>query len=175
MKNFLCLSFFILSTYLGALAQNASNEKTLSFSTDVGLNLYSYGLNGVQINGLIQAQFPLVDKFAITTTTGINISPAKSYYRQALKYDYGTATGISLPVWIGGRYYLVKGLHANLELGADVKINRLTATQFHFSPGMGYVVPAGKSGFLNFSTHYVTGFKIGTSTFDFRIGYMFPI
>lgn len=175
MKRVFSLSFFLLSFCFWASAQDVSKERTLSFNTDVGLNLYSYGLNGVQINGLIQAQFPLVDKFAITTTTGISLSPAKSYYRESLKYDYGTATGLSLPVWIGGRYYLVKGLHADLELGADVKINRLYVTQFHFSPGMGYIVPAGKNGFLNFSTHYVTGFKIGTSSFDFRIGYMFPI
>ena len=141
----------------------------------MSLYLYRYGVSGIQINGLIQAQFPLENKFAITATTGIGIAPAKSYYREELKYYYGITSGLYLPVWIGGRYYIVKGLHANMELGVDIGLNRLAGTQVHFSPGMGYVVPMGKSGFLNFSTHYVTGFKTGSSSFDFRIGYMFPI
>ncbi len=94
MKRAVLLSLLSILICSAAVAQDPSKQRTLSFGTDIGLNLYSYGLNGVQINGLIQAQFPLVDKFAITTTTGISIAPAKSYYREALKYDYGTAYGL---------------------------------------------------------------------------------
>ena len=67
------------------------------------------------------------------------------------------------------------GLHSDLDLGVDVKLNKLASTQFHFSPGMGYVMPTGKNRFINVSTHYITGFKGGTSSFDLRFGYMFGL
>lgn len=175
MRKVIHVLLILFCSCFSAGAQDASKERTLSVNADIGLYLFSHWVSGTQINGLVQAQFPVAGKFAITTTTGIGIAPSKSYYKQSLKEQYGVSSGLYLPVWVGGRYYLVKGLHANLELGADVKLNQLASTQFHFSPGVGYVVSAGKSGFFNFSTQYITGFKRGTSSFDFRIGYMFPL
>lgn len=46
-----------------------------------------------------------------------------------------------------------------IRLNTDAKLSQLAYTQFHFSPGAGYVVPAGRSGFFSASTHYITGFK----------------
>ncbi len=178
---YVCLS--VLLFHFASMAQNASKQKLpdaskqrlLSVNADVGFYLYSHWVSSTQINALAQAQFPVADKFAVTATTGIGISPAKSSYRQSVKEEYGISTGLYLPIWIGGRYYIINGLHTDLELGVDAKINKLASTQFHFSPGIGYALPVNKDKFVNFSTHYITGFKSGTSSFDFRIGYMFGL
>lgn len=166
--------FFSLLFSVTAGAQDASSKRTISLSADAGFYLFSHWVSGTQLNVLAQAQFPIAHKFAVTTTTGIGIAPAKAFYRQSLKEAYGISAGKYLPLWIGGRYYFYKNLHADVDLGADVKISQLASTQFHFSPGIGYAVPVGKSGFFNASTHYITGFKRGTSSFDLRFGYMFP-
>jgi hypothetical protein len=174
-----CLS--VLLFHFASVAQNASKQKLqdaskqrlLSVNADVGFYLYNYWVSSTQINALLQAQLPVADKFSITTTTGLGIAPAKSNYRQSLKEEYGLSSGLYLPIWLGGRYYIVNGLHSDLDLGVDVKLNQLASTQFHFSPGIGYVLPTGQNKFFNVSTHYITGFKRGTSSFNLRFGYMF--
>ncbi len=175
MKKAVYVWLFVSLSHFAAMAQDASKQRLLSVNADVGFYLFSHWVSSTQINILAQGQFPVADKFAITTTTGRGISPAKSYYRQSLKEQYGLSSGLYLPIWLGGRYYIINGLHSDLELGVDVKLNQLASTQFHFSPGMGYTLPTGKNKFISFSTHYITGFKSGTSSSDLRFGYMFGL
>ncbi len=122
MKKAVYVCLFVSLPHFAVLAQDASKQKSLSVNADVGFYLYSHWVSSMQINALAQAQFPVADNFAITTTTGIGISPAKSNYRQSLKEEYGVSMGLYLPLWLGGRYYIINGLHSDLEVGVDVKI-----------------------------------------------------
>lgn len=170
---YLCL--FVFLSCLSAIAQDASKQKSLTVGADVGFYLATTRATSTKLTPLVQAQFPLVKNFCLTTAAGLEVAFARSYYKEDLREALGTTVGLSVPVFFGGRYYIIQGLYSDLDLGAVIKLTELAKTSFLFSPGFGYVLPTRNKNFFTISTHYMTGFQHATSSFNFRFGYMFSL
>jgi|GEM_PF-2014647 len=128
-------------------------------SQDVGIG---FGLNA-------QAQFPIKrSAFSILARSGLNIFTAKTINIEG--FQFNTKSTIDLPFLVGGRYYVSKGLHTDLEFGVLVGISNSAGTAFDFSPSLGYSA-GGFDPFVRFSSNFGTGgsfFSFGTR-YQFRI------
>jgi len=94
-------------------------------------------------------------------------------------YVYPVDTwGISLPITVAPRLYLptlLKGLHADLNLGVDVAATRTMLTSLLVSPGVGYTLPLADGNFLDILIGYGTSLSRGSGVVGVSVAYGLPI
>jgi hypothetical protein len=181
--------FLQATLLVGVLVQTAhgqAGEKVLFIEADLlrGVGRYNGLTWGAGLNGRVQ--YPLTPTLAVTGNVGVEYYRIR-YYDYGGGYSYlgyginpitgggintiywnpGSAyedrtSGVSLPVTVGPRLYLpnvANGLHAGLNLGADIAGTRATLrTSFHFSPVVGFIRPLGNGRYLDLTAYYATSF-----------------
>jgi hypothetical protein len=160
----LCLT---ASTEVWAQGRN----QILFIGTPIAVGVGRYNGTGFQTGLDIRYQHPLGSNFTITGKTGLEFFLVKGRYKEYYRYYYGTSSGISIPITIGPRFYIIDGLHAGLNLGVDIGVSRLAATSFRFEPAVGYAIRLPNRNYVDVGTSFITSFSEGSGAFSFNFAY----
>ncbi|MVM30520.1 hypothetical protein GO755_10790 [Spirosoma sp. HMF4905] len=167
------LILLLLLAFSGAktsvLAQG--RNQVLFIGTPLAVGVGRYNATGFTTGLDIRYQQPLGSNITITGKTGMEFFLVKGRYRDDFRYYYGAASGISIPITIGPRFYIIDGLHAGLNLGVDIGVSRIAATAFRFEPAFGYVVRLPNHNYVDIGTSFVTSFGEGSGAFSFNFAY----
>lgn len=153
----------------GTLAQQDQRLLLSGVTPGLGIGLY----NGIGLSGGIDLRYqhPLVNHLTITVKTGLEAFRIKSRYTEYYRQNYQTVTGLSVPITVGPRYYVHKGMYGGLNLGADISVSKLAATSFRFEPAVGAVVPLPSGRYVDVGTSVVTSFSRGSGVYLFTVAY----
>lgn len=156
----------------GSLAQSDQSLLFIGVNPGVGIGVY----NGIGVAGGINLRYqhPLNNNLTLIARTGIESFRIKGRYADYYQQNFQTATGISIPIAGGPRYYFMENLYGGLNLGVEIGANKLSATAFLFEPGVGLVVPLKGGNYLDVGTSIVTSFSRGSGIFAFNIAYGLP-
>ncbi|MBD2754327.1 hypothetical protein [Spirosoma validum] len=157
----------ILQTQVYAQGRN----QILFVGTPLAVGVGRYNAVGFQPSFDIRYQHPLGSNFTVTAKTGLDIFLVKSKYREYFRYYYNTTTGISIPITVGPRVYIVDGLYAGLNLGVDIGVNSIALTSFRFEPGFGYAIRLANKNYVDMGTSFITSFSEGSGAFSFNFAY----
>lgn len=176
------LSVGLLAGPLGARAQ--ANDQLLFVGSSAGTGVGSYNPTGFVTSLDFRYQQPLGANFCMTARTGGEFFRIKKAFRDTYYpgyYSYygyyggyyvpGPGSGFSIPVTVGPRYYIVDGLHADLNLGVDIGVTERAATAFRFEPGVGYAIPLANNNYVDLSASFITSFAQGSGAFSFNFAY----
>lgn len=152
-----------------ALAQG--REKILFIGTPLAVGVGRYNGTGLVTGFDTRFQLPLASNFVLTGKTGLEVFFVKGKYKDYFRYYYDTGTGLSIPVTVGPRFYIIDGLHAGLNLGVDIGVTRLAATSFRFEPMVGYAIPLPNGNYVDVGTSFITSFSRGSGAFSFNFAY----
>ena len=189
-----------LTTLSAAFGQ--ADKKILYVGADLLRGVGKYNGLGFGAGMNARLQYPLIPNLALTAKVGVEYYKI-AYYGylpgySSLGYGYNIITGwgfntynyipgltysdesygLSLPVTVGPRLYLpavLKGLHTDLNVGADVAATKTMLTSLHVSPGVGYTLPLANGHFLDVTTSFVTNFKRGNGVVGLSVAYGLPI
>ena len=163
----LALAFSSLSTAVRAQGKN----RLLFIGSPVGVGVGRYNPTGFQTGVDVRYQHPLASNFTITAKTGLEVFLVKGRYREYFRYYYDAGAGLSIPVTVGPRFYIIDGLHVGLNLGVDIGLSALAATAFRFEPATGYAVRLANGNYVDVTTSFVTSFGEGSGAFLFNFAY----
>ncbi|UYZ63492.1 hypothetical protein [Hymenobacter weizhouensis] len=173
LNRFLAVGALLAAALLGRprAVHAQGGQHVLFLGSELGVGVGRYNGIGLLTGPDIRYQLPLGRQFALTARTGLDVFFVKGRYSEYYRYYYGPTTGLSIPVTVGPRFYIVEGLHTSLNLGVDIGVNRLTTTSFHFEPGVGYALPVGKGNYVDLGTSFGTSFSQGSGVFLFTFAY----
>ncbi|WP_420151228.1 hypothetical protein [Spirosoma sp.] len=146
-------------------------SQILFVGTPLAVGVGRYNAVGFQPSFDIRYQHPLGANFTITAKTGLDIFLIKSKYKDYFRYYYNSTAGISIPITVGPRFYIVDGLYAGLNLGVDIGVNSIALTSFRFEPGFGYAIRLANKNYVDMGTSFVTSFSEGSGAFSFNFAY----
>lgn len=152
-----------------ALAQG--NDKILFVGTPLAVGVGRYNGTGLVTGFDTRFQLPLGSNFALTGKTGLEVFFIKGKYKEYYRYYYDAAAGLSIPIALGPRFYIVDGLHTDLNVGVDIGVSRLAATSFRFEPMAGYAIPLSNGHYIDVGASFVTSFSSGSGAFSFNFAY----
>ncbi len=161
----------LLSVSAPTLVRAQGRNQILFIGTPVGVGVGRYNGTGFQTGFDVRYQHPLGSNITLTAKTGLDFFLVKGRYKEYYRYYYGSSSGISIPITIGPRFYIVDGLHAGLNLGVDIGVSRLAATSFHFEPAVGYAIRLGNGNYVDVGTSFITSFGEGSGAFSFNFAY----
>ncbi|GAB4025472.1 hypothetical protein [Spirosoma gilvum] len=164
---FLVLAVMALHTSVRAQGRN----RILFIGTPVAVGVGRYNGTGFQTGLDIRYQQPLGANFAITGKTGMEYFLVKGRYKDYYRYYYNTASGISIPITVGPRFYIIDGLHAGLNFGVDIGVSQLATTAFRFEPMFGYAIRLANGSYVDVGTSFITSFSQGSGAFSFNFAY----
>lgn len=203
MKNI--LSIFVLSVLGWLISTGSSlaqaDEKLLFAGLDVLKGVGKY--NGITygVGGSIRYHHPIRQHVALTARVGLEYYKIRYYsyvpstylgygynaitgfgfntiyYGAGNLYEYETH-GVNLPITVAPRLYLpnvLPGLHADLNLGADMALSKSLITSLHVAPGAGYALPLKTGQYLDITTNFVTSFSRGSGLFTIGAAYGLPV
>ncbi|UFH53329.1 hypothetical protein [Spirosoma sp. KNUC1025] len=173
MKRYIQISLLLLLVFSGirttALAQG--RNQILFIGTPLAVGVGRYNATGFTTGLDIRYQHPLGANFTITGKTGMEFFLVKGRYKDDFRYYYGTASGISIPITVGPRFYIIDGLHAGLNFGVDIGVSMIAATAFRFEPAFGYAIRLPNHNYVDVGTSFVTSFGEGSGAFSFNFAY----
>lgn len=169
------IQIILLALLLGGSAQTQvraqGRNRILFVGLPVGVGVGRYNGTGFVTGFDVRYQHPLGSNFTITGKTGLEIFLVKGRYKEYYRYYYGSSSGISIPITVGPRFYIVDGLHAGLNFGVDIGVSRLAATSFRFEPAVGYAIRLNNGNYADVGTSFVTSFGEGSGVFSFNFAY----
>ncbi|GAB4014628.1 hypothetical protein EXU85_17940 [Spirosoma sp. KCTC 42546] len=168
-RIFVSLLLVFSSTQIKVQAQG--RNQILFIGTPMAVGVGRYNATGFTTGLDIRYQQPLGANFTITGKTGMEFFLVKGRYRDDFRYYYGSASGISIPITVGPRFYIIDGLHAGLNLGVDIGVSRIAATAFRFEPAFGYAIRLPNQNYVDIGTSFVTSFGEGSGAFSFNFAY----
>lgn len=173
MNRFIQTSFFIvlLAGNLQTKVHAQGRNQILFVGTPLAVGVGRYNAVGFQPGFDLRYQQPLGSGFNVTIKTGLDIFLIKSKYREYFRYYFDTTTGISIPITVGPRFYIVDGLYAGLNLGVDIGVNSIALTSFRFEPGFGYAIRLANKNYVDMGTSFITSFSEGSGAFSFNFAY----
>jgi hypothetical protein len=173
MKRYTLILILVLLTFPGlqTVVRAQGRNRILFVGTPLAVGVGRYNAVGFQPSFDLRYQQPLGSNFTITAKTGLDIFLIKSKYRDYFRYYFDTTTGISIPITVGPRVYIIDGLYANLNLGVDIGVNSIALTSFRFEPGFGYVVRLANKNYVEMGTSFITSFSEGSGAFSFNFAY----
>ena len=161
----------LISLTVPTLVWAQGRNQILFIGTPIGVGVGRYNGTGF-VTGLdVRYQHPLGSNFTITGKTGMEFFLVKGRDKEYYRYYYDATSGISIPITIGPRFYIVDGLHAGLNLGVDIGVSRLAATSFRFEPAVGYAIRLKNGNYADVGTSFVTSFGLGSGVFSFNFAY----
>lgn len=153
------------------LVRAQGRNQILFVGLPVGVGVGRYNATGFVTGFDVRYQHPLGSNFTLTAKTGLEIFLVKGRYKDYYRYYYNSSSGISIPITIGPRFYIVDGLHAGLNFGVDIGVSRLAATSFRFEPAVGYAIKLNNGNYADVGTSFVTSFSEGSGVFSFNFAY----
>ncbi|GAB3957623.1 hypothetical protein GCM10028805_50670 [Spirosoma harenae] len=173
MKRYALLSLFTLLIVSGVqtMTHAQGRNQILFIGTQAGVGVGRYNGTGFQTGLDFRYQHLLGSKFTITAKTGAEFFLVKGRYKEYYRYYFDTASGISIPITFGPRFYIVDGLHVGLNLGVDIGVSQLAATSFRFEPGAGYAIRLPNRDYIDVGTSFITSFGQGSGLFSFNFAY----
>lgn len=156
-----------------AAARAQGGEQLLFVGTKVGPGVGAYNSTTLITGADVRAQFPLSPQAAIIARTGLEPFFYKRYYYGGYYYYYSyteRVMALQIPVTVGPRFYVHKGLHAGLNLGVDIGVKD-ALTAFHFEPAVGYALRLSNGRYLDLGTSFTTSFGRGSGEFAFSFAY----
>lgn len=163
----------LLAVPLSAHAQ--ADKQLLYLGTGLGLGVGRYNDLDLSTGLNLRFQQPLGAGFSLTARTGGDFSVVKGKEKDYYRYYYGTTSGFSIPLTVGPRFYIVDGLHTDLNVGVDLGVTELTSTSLHFEPAVGYTLPLANSHYLDLGISLITSFEQGSGVFSFNLAYAFNL
>lgn len=172
MKRYSTVILFLL-VCAGATTrvQAQGRNQALFIGTPVGVGVGRYNAIGFQTGLDIRYQHPLGSNFTITGKTGLEVFLVKGRYKEYFQYYYGSSGGLSIPITIGPRFYIIDGFHVGLNVGVDIGLSAIAATSFRFEPMTGYVIRLANGNYVDASTSFITSFGEGSGVFSFNFAY----
>lgn len=161
----------LLSVSASTQVRAQGRNQVLFIGLPVGVGVGRYNGTGFQTGFDVRYQHPLGSNFTITGKTGLEFFLLKSRYKDYYRYYYGTTSGISIPITVGPRFYIVDGLHAGLNFGVDIGVSQLAATSFRFEPAVGYAIRLKNGNYADVGTSFITSFSTGSGAFSFNFAY----
>ena len=86
------------------------NQRLVGVGLMPGLGIGSYNALGANAGLSVRYQHPLRGQMVLTTKTGLDFFAIRGRYADAYRQQYQTATGLSIPLTIGPRYYYFETL-----------------------------------------------------------------
>lgn len=177
MRRLLLITTLSLALLPGSCSQVQAQpgEKTLFVGVPLGAGVGAYNGLGFVAGVNTWFQYPLAPKAALVGRLGGDVFLVKGRYTEYYRKNYQTTVGYSVPVTVGPRFYILDGLHAGLNLGADIGVNSLALTSFHFEPVWGYVFRLPNGRYADVSTNLTTSFNRGSGSYSFTFAYGLPV
>ncbi|MCJ8208775.1 outer membrane beta-barrel protein [Mucilaginibacter sp. RS28] len=179
MKKIYLLVMLCSLVALKSSAQTKGQPTRLSVGAEFGLPVgNASGYYSVGLGGSLKVDIPIAPKFFFTGSAGYTSYLVKNSVKETLK-SWGITNNSSTPVVplkVGGKYFISPLFYGEAQVGAAIETDSGGSTSFAWSPGVGFLLPAGNGGvdlgirYEGWSQHHST-----FGQFGIRVAYSFNL